>query len=63
MSMESRKLVKVTHNIAEDLGIRFCTACNRTRPAFEGKVKMLGNGRTRWMCAACAARNKPSGFK
>lgn len=62
MSLESRKLVKATENIANELGIRFCTACNLTKQAYGGKVKPLANGRTRWMCAGCAAKNKPAGF-
>jgi len=63
MSAESRKLVKATNNIAEELGIRFCTSCNLTKSAYGGKVKAIANGRTRWLCAGCAAKNKPTGFK
>jgi hypothetical protein len=62
MSAESRKLVKATNNIAKDLGIRFCTHCNLTKSAHGGKIKFLANGRTRWMCAICAAKQKSSGF-
>lgn len=63
MSTESRKLIAATKKIEEDLGIRFCTSCNLTKAAHGGKVKPIANGRTRWMCASCAAKKKPMGFK
>jgi transposase-like protein len=63
MSSESRKLVKATENIANELGIRFCTACNMTKSAYGGAVKPLTNGRTRWLCGVCASKRNPAGFK
>jgi hypothetical protein len=63
MSLQSKKLAKVTHTIADELGIRFCTSCNLTKPAHGGKTVAVANGRTRWKCASCTARMKPSGFK
>ncbi len=62
MSTESRKLVELTNKIAQDMGLKFCTSCNLTRPVQGGKVKTLINGRTRWLCATCAAKKKPTGF-
>jgi hypothetical protein len=63
MSAESQKLTKMTQTIAENLGIRFCTSCNKTKPAHGGKTVPVANGRTRWKCASCALRMKESGFK
>ena len=62
MSNESRKLVKATENIAKEFGIKFCTKCNLTRPVEGGRILPIGRGRTRWECATCVARKKPSGF-
>jgi hypothetical protein len=63
MSAESRKLVALTHKIANDLGVKFCTSCSLTRPASGGKTVLVANGRTRWKCASCTAHMRPSGFK
>jgi transposase-like protein len=63
MSTESRKLIEVTKKIEDELGVRFCTACNLTKAAHGGKVKPLSNGRSRWMCSVCANRMKEAGFK
>lgn len=62
MSASSSKLSRVTKTIADSLGVRFCTSCNKTRPVEGGKAKTTSFGRSRWMCAMCAERNKPSGF-
>lgn len=62
MSDTSRHLVKVTEKIAENLGVKFCTSCNLTKPVENGKTKPVANGRTRWLCATCAAKKKPTGF-
>jgi len=63
MSAESRKLVNATHNIASELGIRFCTNCNLTKSAFGGRVIRVANGRTRWKCSTCAAKSVSREFK
>jgi transposase-like protein len=63
MSTESRKLIEVTKKIEDELGVRFCTACNLTKAAHGGKVKPLSNGRSRWMCALCAKRMTESIYK
>jgi hypothetical protein len=63
MSETSRHLIRATESIAKNLGVKFCTACNLTKSVGGGKIKQLSNGRTRWMCATCAARKKPTGFK
>lgn len=62
MSKTSRHLVKVTEKIAENLGVKFCTSCNLTKTLEGGKIKRLSNGRTRWLCAMCAKKQKPTGF-
>lgn len=62
MSTETRKLIETTKRIAKEFGVKFCTACNLTKPVEGGKVKLLSNGRSRWLCAVCAAKGKPSGF-
>jgi hypothetical protein len=62
MSNTSRHLVKVTEKIAENLGVKFCTSCNLTKPVGGGKTKSVANGRTRWLCASCANKQKPMGF-
>jgi hypothetical protein len=54
----NRELVRATESIAKDLGIRFCTHCNQTRAAHNGKFKTTANGRTRWICAECVKRGK-----
>jgi hypothetical protein len=58
----TRKLIKTTEAIAKNFGLKFCTQCNLTRPVEGGKVFKITNGRTRWKCATCTARMKPSGF-
>jgi hypothetical protein len=63
MSAESNKLTKITQTIADELGIRFCTSCNKTKPSYGGKTVAVANGRTRWKCASCAMRMKESGYK
>lgn len=63
MSTESRKLIELTKNIAANMGIKFCTSCNYTKPVEGGRTKLLSNGRSRWLCAMCAAKKKPTGFK
>ena len=62
MSKSSRKLVELTNKIASSLGVRFCTSCNITKPADGGKTVLVANGKTRWKCASCNAKMKPSGF-
>ena len=52
----SRQLVRATHAIAKNLGVRFCVKCNLTRSIEGGQTKKLANGRTRWECATCAAK-------
>jgi hypothetical protein len=59
----NRKLIKATETIAKEYGIKFCTSCNLTRPVEGGKTVPVANGRTRWKCATCAAKLKPTGFK
>lgn len=63
MSTESRKLIAVTKKIEDEFGVKFCTQCNLTRPVKGGKVFTITNGRTRWKCASCTKKQKPSGFK
>ena len=63
MSDTTRHLIKVTEAIAKNLGVKFCTQCNLTKPVEGGKVRTLSNGRTRWMCVMCTNKRKPSGFK
>jgi len=58
MSTSSRKLVRTTQAIAEQLGVRFCTKCHLTRATFGGKTKPLANGRSRWECAECVEKTK-----
>ena len=59
----SRKLIEVTGAIEKNFGIKFCTQCSLTRPVEGGKVFPISNGRTRWKCASCVKKLKPSGFK
>jgi len=59
----NRDLAKTTEAIAKNFGLRFCTQCNLTRPVEGGKIFPLPNGRTRWKCASCTKKQKPSGFK
>jgi hypothetical protein len=61
MNRIDRELINATQAIAKNLGVKFCTQCNLTRPVEGGKVKVLINGRTRWKCSTCAAKQKPSG--
>jgi hypothetical protein len=49
----NRELVKATQKIADDLGIRFCTHCNKTRSSHNGKFRVTANGRQRWVCSNC----------
>jgi transposase-like protein len=62
MSAESRKLVELTNKIAVEMGVKFCTSCNLTKPVEGGKTKPVANGRSRWLCASCAERKKLSGY-
>lgn len=57
-----KQLVRVTHAIASEYGVRYCTKCNRTRPAEGGRTKLITNGKTRWECAGCVARKTVSPF-
>lgn len=59
---KTRELIELTATIARVTGMKFCTQCNLTRPVAGGAVKTLPSGRTRWKCATCAAKKKPSGF-
>jgi transposase-like protein len=61
MNNTDRELINATEAIAKNLGVKFCTQCNLTRPVEGGKVFTLVNGRTRWKCATCFKKLKPSG--
>jgi transposase-like protein len=61
MNETTRELINATQAIAKNLGVKFCTQCNLTRPVDGGKTVTLINGRTRWKCSTCAKKQKPSG--
>lgn len=61
ISSVSRDLLRATEAIAKNLGVKYCTQCNRTQSVEGGKVFMLSNGRTRWKCAVCTKKQKPAG--
>jgi hypothetical protein len=56
-----RELARATEAIAKNMGIRFCTKCNLTRPVEGGRSKLLSNGRTRWECSYCVSK-RTKGF-
>ena len=58
----SKQLVRATHAIAENMGIRYCNKCNQTRSVEGGKTKIVSDGRTRWECATCAAKLRKPGI-
>jgi transposase-like protein len=62
VSKQSRQIAALTLKIADELGVRYCTSCNRTQKSAGGKTKVILGKRSRWMCATCATKNKPSGF-
>jgi hypothetical protein len=59
----SQKLMEITKKIEQDMGIKFCTQCNLTKPTAGGRIFTLSNGRTRWKCATCFKKLRPPGFK
>lgn len=37
---------------------KFCTSCQAQQPFEGGSIKRMANGRVRWQCASCGAREQ-----
>jgi len=54
VSSTQKKLAKITHKIASDFGIRYCSNCKIDRNNKDGMdIVFPGGLRYRWICKEC----------